>query len=788
MRTLWLTVPAITLVAMAAYADDAIPPQTLAAIKSGTVFVKVKVKFNSEDRSGSGSGFVIKTEGDSAYIVTNHHVVDPAIFGLLDRRPRATSSARSGVGSDATSPDSDPRLITRHFKTCTVTVVFQSGTPREKSARGEVLAADFARDLAVLKVTGVRDLPAALEINREPKLVETMPVYTLGFPFGESLATGKNSPAITVGRGSISSLRMDDNGELALVQIDGSLNPGNSGGPVVDAQGRLVGVAEATIRGASGIGMAIPAVALTRMLQGRLGKVHLYASQDGEGIVTIHVEAGLIDPLNKIKSVVLYYLAAKQVQDKLKPSDPLEPLRGCRKLPLKIEEQLATGELQLKKGVTEVALLYQGVWVNGGQRPGLSESVVETIGAKPAQTARLPAAPSGPAQSSTKVRQGAVTDGRTEVLGFHFDPQGEDVAPGGAVLVGFEVGIGKFVNKDVVHAILPIYRNSRGEEIRGAKHGTEWSRPLVVRAKDGYAVGALTGQPGLGLDGFSLTFMKLANGGLNANDAYESDWVGLSDARPKVRLGDGRPVIGILFKENKRKNLSGVGLILTGAPVEPGTQETQTPPAASRPPSRPAEVAPSVPHSGPSSSAASQAATEYSPRNGRFTVMMPAGNKKAELTKVLHFGGAKKPSAGASVASRPRPHPGPHGGTHDGGVNVPVEGMSVQDGNVTYTAASVGIPAVVMREVPPDQRFTIVRDAIAAQVHGEVVEERDIKQASVAGKEYYLEGSSQVTRMRIYLIGGWVLYALVEGKTKEEVKSKEADKFYASFQLTDPKK
>ena len=108
-------------------------------------------------------------------------------------------------------------------------------------------------DLAVLKVSGVKEMPEPIDYSHEPKLTETMPVYTFGFPFGEVLATGKAGPAITVGKGSISSLRLDDKGNLALVQIDGALNPGNSGGPVVDTQGHLVGVAAATIRTAAAL-------------------------------------------------------------------------------------------------------------------------------------------------------------------------------------------------------------------------------------------------------------------------------------------------------------------------------------------------------------------------------------------------------------------------------------------------------------------------------------------------------------------------------------------------------
>ncbi len=75
-----------------------------------------------------------------------------------------------------------------------------------------------------------------------------------GFPFGKALSTTKGNPAVTVGKASVSSLRTGPDGGLAYVQIDGNLNPGNSGGPVVDAKGRLVGVAVATIKDGQGIG------------------------------------------------------------------------------------------------------------------------------------------------------------------------------------------------------------------------------------------------------------------------------------------------------------------------------------------------------------------------------------------------------------------------------------------------------------------------------------------------------------------------------------------------------
>ena len=212
----------------------------------------------------------------------------------------------------------------------------------------------------MIKVSGVSKLPKPIDCLHKPKMSETTPIYVFGFPLGEILSTSKGSPAITVGKGSISSLRMDDDGELAYVQVDAAINHGNSGGPVVDSQGRLIGVAEAfvDVEDSTNIGLAVPYQEVAKMLNGRIGKAALHVTQDGNGPVTVHVQVGLVDPMNKIKSVALDYIAAKAAPDSLKPSDPLFPLSSSHRLKLKIDKQVATGEFALKQGLTEVSLLY----------------------------------------------------------------------------------------------------------------------------------------------------------------------------------------------------------------------------------------------------------------------------------------------------------------------------------------------------------------------------------------------------------------------------------------------
>jgi S1-C subfamily serine protease len=285
--------------------NQAIPANLLDHLKSATVFVKVE----GSEFKGSGSGFLIDVKGDTAYVVTNAHVIDPKIEIEVKVTPRQMgpqmgprmmgppnmpSMPRMGgppfgrpgfsrgpmgpmgpMGPRFNSPapvgEEETFRIVVPTGNSTITSVFWSGTRKEQSRRAQVVASDRKRDLAILKVTGCTDLTNPIDMNRSLNLQETMPVYVLGFPFGKILATNKGNPAITVGKGSISSIRRDERDEVALVQIDGALNPGNSGGPVVDTQGRLVGVAVATIKPelGSGIGFAVPAGKLSALLQGK---------------------------------------------------------------------------------------------------------------------------------------------------------------------------------------------------------------------------------------------------------------------------------------------------------------------------------------------------------------------------------------------------------------------------------------------------------------------------------------------------------------------------------------
>ena len=104
---------------------------------------------------------------------------------------------------------------------------------------GAVVDADALIDLALIRVTGLKGATARLRIPRNVRLGEAVMVF--GFPLSGSLTSGGNFTS-----GLVSGLRglRDAAGEI---QITAPVQPGNSGGPVMDASGLVVGVVQAKL-------------------------------------------------------------------------------------------------------------------------------------------------------------------------------------------------------------------------------------------------------------------------------------------------------------------------------------------------------------------------------------------------------------------------------------------------------------------------------------------------------------------------------------------------------------
>jgi S1-C subfamily serine protease len=109
-----------------------------------------------------------------------------------------------------------------------------------------ILATDERRDLAVIHIAGF-DL-AALDLGNSNSLAVGEPVVIVGSPRG---LEG------TVTAGILSSIRDSGDG-FKVLQTDAAVNPGNSGGPLVNAKGQAIGVVSFQLRSAQGLNFAIP--------------------------------------------------------------------------------------------------------------------------------------------------------------------------------------------------------------------------------------------------------------------------------------------------------------------------------------------------------------------------------------------------------------------------------------------------------------------------------------------------------------------------------------------------
>lgn len=172
---------------------------------------------NSE--AGTGSGVIYKVDGDDAFIVTNHHVIE---------------------GAD------DIEIVLNDETTVSATL----------------LGSDVFTDLAVLRVDATA-VGKAITIGTSESLKVGEPAIAIGNPLGHMF-----SGTVTVGviSGTQRTIPVDINfdgrpdWQADVIQTDAAINPGNSGGALINIEGHLIGINSMKINQAAveGIGFAIP--------------------------------------------------------------------------------------------------------------------------------------------------------------------------------------------------------------------------------------------------------------------------------------------------------------------------------------------------------------------------------------------------------------------------------------------------------------------------------------------------------------------------------------------------
>lgn len=194
---------------------DKVSPAVVTISTKGTEYMGIF----AQNVEGIGSGFIINEEG---YILTNYHVVELAVSN----------------------------------NTKDVTVILSDG----QEVSGKVVNYDQTRDIAMVKLAEGTKVPAVAELGDSDGLYVGQEVVAIGTPLGKNFAQ-------TLTKGVVSGINRNlttSGGKTGdYIQTDAAINSGNSGGPLINTRGQVVGINTAKLSGQSeatieGMGFAIP--------------------------------------------------------------------------------------------------------------------------------------------------------------------------------------------------------------------------------------------------------------------------------------------------------------------------------------------------------------------------------------------------------------------------------------------------------------------------------------------------------------------------------------------------
>jgi serine protease Do len=329
---------------------------------------------------GAGSGVIINSNGT---ILTNNHVVEGA-------------------------------------KEVTVTLA------DKQEFKAEVVGRDPKTDLAVLKISAGKNLPAANLGNSDQLQVGDW-VLAVGNPFG--LNSTVTSGIVSAKGRVIGAGPYDD-----FIQTDASINPGNSGGPLFNMSGEVVGINTAIISGGQGIGFAIPVNTARPLIpqlveNGKVTRGYLGVNiqtvtpelasalklQDAKGVLVADVISGAPAEKAGIKrGDIIVAFNGKPVQDSHELPAMVAATPVGKEVPITVvrdgkEQQMLVKVAVLDADETasdEPRQMAQGKW--GLQLQDLNSQLAKQLGLKVDQGALVVAVQSGSPADEAAIQQGDV--------------------------------------------------------------------------------------------------------------------------------------------------------------------------------------------------------------------------------------------------------------------------------------------------------------------------------------------------------------------------------------------
>jgi len=249
------------------------PEMVYEKVKDSIVLIKsrivVETIFGKTYASSEGSGFVYSPDG---YIITNYHVVENAESVQVFFPDRSVYVAR-------------------------------------------IIGVDPYADLAVLKIEPGEKTLNPLAFSDSSKLRVGQPVIAIGNPFGLTA---------TLTAGVISQLNRllespGGRGIPGVIQFDAAVNPGNSGGPLLDYSGKVVGVTTAiasTTGEFAGIGFAIPSNIVVRVVKSLIEKGSYEHPWMGIGGIDVNMEVAQLMNLEKAYGLLITAVAKDSPAEK----------------------------------------------------------------------------------------------------------------------------------------------------------------------------------------------------------------------------------------------------------------------------------------------------------------------------------------------------------------------------------------------------------------------------------------------------------------------------------------
>ena len=209
------------------------------AVKGAVVSVINKQASSSDDNSSSsnssslqtaseGSGVIYKKSGNAAYIVTNNHVV-------------------SGASA--------------------LQVIMSNG----KKVQAELVGTDSTTDLAVLKISAA-NVTTVAKFGNSNSIKAGQDVLAIGSPMGSEYANTVTKGIISAPKRTISASSSNSGTNTTVIQTDAAINAGNSGGPLVNMAGQVIGINSMKLASDSqgtsveGMGFSIPSNEVVRVI------------------------------------------------------------------------------------------------------------------------------------------------------------------------------------------------------------------------------------------------------------------------------------------------------------------------------------------------------------------------------------------------------------------------------------------------------------------------------------------------------------------------------------------